>query len=210
VAQQPDAVEIEVAAGAEPFWVVLGQSASDGWSARVDGATVGPRTLVDGYANGWLVTPDGPGRVDVELRWRPQRLVWGGLALSGVAVAGCLALLLVGRRRERPPVLEARPAVGWPGARAGAPGVAAVTVAAVLVAAGATAVASVPVALAAAALTLVAGSVPRGRRLLPVAAVAALVLSRPLERPMLAWLAVALLAADLLLARDDVSEPRSE
>ena len=44
-----------------PFWLVLGQSDSSGWQLDVAGASVGPRQMVDGYANGWLVTPDAPG-----------------------------------------------------------------------------------------------------------------------------------------------------
>ena len=52
----------------EPFWLVLGESNSKGWKASVanDDASVvsgpgaGRSTLVDGYANGWLVVPNSP------------------------------------------------------------------------------------------------------------------------------------------------------
>ena len=39
-----------------PFWLVLGQSNNAGWEATAAGKDLGGSTLVDGYANGWLVT----------------------------------------------------------------------------------------------------------------------------------------------------------
>ena len=100
-------VEAEVDSDGTPFWFVLGQSAGDGWAIDAEGAAVGPRTLVDGYANGWVVTPDGAGPVSVRLRWEPQRLVWVGLAASGVAVLACV-VIVVRRRGSAVPSLLAR------------------------------------------------------------------------------------------------------
>ena len=198
-------MDVEVDDADEPFWLVLGQSASDGWTASVDGGTAGPRTVVDGYANGWLITPDGSGPIEVHLRWGPQRLVWVGFAVSGLAIAACVGLLVRGRRRARPlPDLAATPSLGL--AASATPSVATAVASAVLVAAAAL-VATVQVALVAGVLTGVAGVVPRGRLVLVVAAPASLALARPADRPTLAWLAVALLLADLLLGRDDISRP---
>ena len=45
----------------QPFWLVLGESNSAGWKATVDGEDAGGSTLVDGYANGWLVVPPAIG-----------------------------------------------------------------------------------------------------------------------------------------------------
>ena len=95
--------------GAEPgvpFWLVLGESNSKGWKASVanDDASVlsgpgaGRSTLVDGYANGWLVVPNSPS-FNVALEWTPQRSVWVALAISGAALLGCVASALWPCRR---------------------------------------------------------------------------------------------------------------
>jgi arabinofuranan 3-O-arabinosyltransferase len=198
-------VRVDVDTDGRPFWLVLGQSASDGWSASAAGASLGDRQLVDGYANGWLVTPDEAGRITISLRWGPQRLVWVGLAASALVLLVAVALLWRARGRHDPvePVLSAVPEPVWRGAWEAPVRWQVVAVAVAVVATGSVLVAPLSVALLAAGLTLVAGLVPRGRLLLVVAAPAALIVSRVDLRPSLAWLAVALLAADLLLSRTD-------
>ncbi len=93
-------VRVTGAEPGKPFWFVFGQSQSDGWRATIDGASLGTSRLVDGFANGWVVTPN---RDDftVELSWTPQRAVWIGLAISAVAVLLCLGLAFWPRRRSR-------------------------------------------------------------------------------------------------------------
>ena len=87
--------------GLEPgraVWLVLGQSNTDGWTATTaSGRSLGPSQLVDGYANGWLVTPDSTS-LTVNLRFTPQRRVDAGIALSALAIAACLILVF---RRPR-------------------------------------------------------------------------------------------------------------
>lgn len=114
--------------GDEPVWLVLGQSLSPGWHATAAGHDLGAPVLVDGYANGWLVDPGPDGRVDVALRWEPQRIVWAGMGLSVAGTLLCLAILLAGAlRRRRPEVIalapspvfrerpfDTGPPVGWP------------------------------------------------------------------------------------------------
>ena len=109
-------VDARVTTDGRPFWLVLGQSHNDGWELEIDGsARVGPRTLVNGYANGWRVTPDGAGELTVRWRWAPQGLVWWGIGLSVVGIIVCLVLALTRRREgqdgaalavEDPPSLE--------------------------------------------------------------------------------------------------------
>ncbi|MCU1457358.1 MAG: type protein [Actinomycetia bacterium] len=102
---------VKITGATKPFWLVLGQSRNTGWVASGgSGAHVGKPTLVDGYANGWLVTPKASGgTITVHLDWTPQRFVWASLILSALGVAVCLALVVVLglRRRRRPAELEA-------------------------------------------------------------------------------------------------------
>ncbi len=108
----------EVGGATEPYWIVLGQSLSPGFRATTaDGVDLGPPTLVDGYANGWLVDPGrvGPDAA-VTVEWTPQRAVWFGLAASVVGVVLCIALVVSGGRRRAPEahVAATRPVLAAP------------------------------------------------------------------------------------------------
>jgi arabinofuranan 3-O-arabinosyltransferase len=83
-----------------PFWVVLGQSFNEGWTASADGQSLGAPQLVDGYANGWLISTPAS-TVHVHLNWTPQRRVWIALVLSALGVVICL-VLVVRRPRTHP------------------------------------------------------------------------------------------------------------
>jgi arabinofuranan 3-O-arabinosyltransferase len=98
-----DRVEVEVsgATPGEPFWLVLGQSFNDGWTAGIDGQRLGDPELVDGFANGWQVVPDDESFV-VDLRFAPQRRVDLAIAVSVLAAAACLLLTI---RRPRPAII---------------------------------------------------------------------------------------------------------
>jgi arabinofuranan 3-O-arabinosyltransferase len=87
-----------------PFWLVLGQSLSEGWSATVrGGSSLGSPTLIDGYANGWLIDPAVTGSTfTVDITWAPQKFVWTGLAVSAPWFIGlCAAAVVLTRRRRR-------------------------------------------------------------------------------------------------------------
>lgn len=87
-----------------PFWLVLGQSLSEGWSATVRGGpSLGSPTLIDGFANGWLIDPAVTGSAfTVDITWAPQKFVWAGLAVSALwLIALCAAALVLTRRRRR-------------------------------------------------------------------------------------------------------------
>jgi arabinofuranan 3-O-arabinosyltransferase len=103
-------LDARVDTGGDVFWLVLAESRNDGWALAVDGGTVVSTSMVDGYANGWLIRPDAD-RVGVTLRWEPQRLVWIGMAASVLTAMVGAGALLAGRGRG------ARGATGDPGER---------------------------------------------------------------------------------------------
>ena len=94
--------DLVAAASPSPFWLVLGESFSDGWRLSSDAIEVpAAPVLVDGYANGWLIDPAGhEGELSLHLEWTPQRIVRIGLLVSLLAVFLCLALARRGRRDE--------------------------------------------------------------------------------------------------------------
>ena len=80
---------VDIPTGDAGRWLVLGQSHNRGWAATLDGVSLGPPTLVDGFANGWAVPASGG---TVELVWAPQKLVDRALVLSAIAVLVILVL----------------------------------------------------------------------------------------------------------------------
>ena len=96
--------KVDVTNASEPFWLVLGQSLSKGWKAKIKGGpSLEDPTLIDGFANGWLIDPSAVGSsFTVEISWAPQTTVWVGLAVSGLWFLGlCLAALVVAWRRRK-------------------------------------------------------------------------------------------------------------
>ncbi len=112
-------VRVSGAAGA--WYLMSGQAYDPRWRASVDGVDLGPPVLVDGYAAGWRV--EVPGTEHTARIWYgPQRVTDAGLLLSGAAVLGCLALLLLrapprpfARLRARARSTPAAVAAGPPG-----------------------------------------------------------------------------------------------
>ncbi|MGH8977771.1 MAG: hypothetical protein ACRDV7_06820, partial [Acidimicrobiia bacterium] len=115
-------MRVRVEGADDSFWLVLGQSENAGWKATTDGATLGDRTLVDGYANGWLVDP-ATDSFDIVLEWTPQKRVIASLWLSLAGGLACLAIVGVTWWRRRaalalvtaPDPADAATALEWPG-----------------------------------------------------------------------------------------------
>ncbi len=107
-ANDPTHRVVEVSGATRPFWLVLGESRNAGWHATADGHDLGPSRLVDGGANGWLITPHSAS-MRVELTWQPQRWVDAGLIMSALVVAGCIVLVVIGDRRRPPPAASLEP-----------------------------------------------------------------------------------------------------
>ena len=84
------------------FWLVLGQSINNGWRATVNGTgkNLGTPVLIDGFANGWLVSRRRSGTMTDLAALDPadgreRRLVGVGLG-DGV----CIVLVFVPARRR--------------------------------------------------------------------------------------------------------------
>ena len=88
-----------------PFWIVLGQSHDPGWQLVEpdEGTEVDGPHLVNGYANGFLVT-SATGDPDVELRFVPQNRVEVALLFSALGAMLAVALAL-----PRPQPVRAAP-----------------------------------------------------------------------------------------------------
>ncbi|MCK9921706.1 alpha-(1-_3)-arabinofuranosyltransferase family protein [Frankia sp. AgPm24] len=214
---------------ATPFWLVLGQSLSPGWHATVNGVDAGTPRLIDGYANGWRITPT-TGSLSVSITWAPQRIVRYSLVLSAVTVVFFLALLVITTRRvrrrrsrgvdggpDRPDLPTLDP---WRAETSDRVGPRIVVAAAVGAGALSTVLVSVPAGVVVALATVVALLVPRGRWLTRIGpavclTVSALYVLEVQDRhalptngdwvssfgrvAVISWLAVLLLATDQLV-----------
>jgi hypothetical protein len=204
-----------------PFWLVLGESNNAGWQATVDGSDAGGSTLVDGYANGWLVHPS-TGTFQVTLKWTPQEKVWIALAISALALLICLVLAFRRAKVAPPDDEEDAPAeLTSPLIASGIrPDTTRVVVGALAVAVVGTLLASWWVGLVAGGLVALVALVPRLRGIITLGAPIALALCAlyvivqqqrhhyppDLDWPpqftkinQIAWLAVILLLADVVV-----------
>ncbi|MBV8950584.1 MAG: hypothetical protein JOZ99_06900, partial [Actinobacteria bacterium] len=214
-ANHPTSVGVQVHTDGSPFWLVLGQSVSAGWKASVAGGTrgsIGPQAIVDGFANGWLVTPRAAGTMNLQLQWTPQRQVWIAMGLSALAVAICIGIVVaVAVRRRRATLSPSAQATSashvladepvrvsplWYAA-SGVPSWATTLVLAGALGVGTLVFSRIWIALVAAGATMVLARVPRARWIATVGAPVALIESRLAHTPELAWLALAFLAVDL-------------
>ena len=125
-------LDVQVSGAVEPFWLVLGQSHNPGWTAQVEGrGGLGEPELVDGFANGWYIDPEGQQDLAINLEWAPQRQVRTALVGSALFLSLCLGIVAWGWRARRgtvaaataPDAAHGLPALSspwwWGGARLG-------------------------------------------------------------------------------------------
>jgi arabinofuranan 3-O-arabinosyltransferase len=98
---------IRAGAAAGPYYLVAGQGYDRRWRATMDGRSLGPPLLLDGYSVGWRITDPRPHRFEVA--FGPQRAArWAflasaaGLVLVAVLLAGWLPRGVRGGRSARP------------------------------------------------------------------------------------------------------------
>ena len=85
--------KLEVQGATRPFWLVLGESLNAGWEATWRGGrALGAPQLIDGYANGWYVSPQRSSTFVVTLEFAPQGIVTPAVIASGATLALCLFL----------------------------------------------------------------------------------------------------------------------
>jgi hypothetical protein len=174
-------VATTTAPGQAPFWLVFGQSEDNGWRATIKGHSLGKPVVVNGYANGWLITPPANGGpITVALTFTPQRVVNLALVVSALGILLCLALAFTRATRRSPPPDDDAPVMVSPSApSAWRP--------------------QPPVAVATVALTGLVGAVVIAPAVgIGLAAAVGLVLWRPQWRALLSVGSVALLAGSVL------------
>ena len=89
--------------GTTPVVVKIGQGYDARWTAEIDGHLLGAPVVVDGWSVGWIVSE--PGRHSVHVRFAPQRAATRAAWVSGLAVLGCAAWLVVAWLPRRRPGL---------------------------------------------------------------------------------------------------------
>lgn len=110
--------KLRITSATSPFWLVLGESINKGWTAKLDGISLGPPSLIDGFANGWYVSKadlkaiakrsgskgakekDPPNALTAVITWTPQGVVWAALIASALGMLLCLAIVAWPRRRK--------------------------------------------------------------------------------------------------------------
>lgn len=102
VSETRSSMRLQADASSKPYWLVLSQSLNKGWHAEADGHSLGAPTLVDGFANGWLVPASASGRpTTITLDWQPQRKLRLAFILSVLGALLCIAIVAVAFARER-------------------------------------------------------------------------------------------------------------
>ena len=80
-------VDLSISEIQEPFWLILGQSFSDGWRLKgADHTTSESPVLINGFANGWLIDSPSGESMDLSLSWEPQKTIWIALLVSIISV----------------------------------------------------------------------------------------------------------------------------
>ncbi len=95
-------------------WLILGQSQSDGWTATVNGKSLGKSVLMDGYANGWKLPAIASGTTaTVDFVWTPQHVINYAEIVSLIGFMLVLFLMFWPRRKKGTRVLPDGSSPTW-------------------------------------------------------------------------------------------------
>lgn len=79
--------EVEIREAKEPFWLVFSEAFHPGWKASVAGEHI----EINGFANGWYIKKTGNYKFNIF--FEPQKILWFGMAVSGLTTLLCLVYL---------------------------------------------------------------------------------------------------------------------
>ena len=97
-------VQYRIAASDVAQWFVLRQSQNAGWTASINGVSLGGSALIDGFANGWII-PKSTAEQVITVTWTPQRSVRRALGISAGSLVALIAIAFWPWRRSRPLVM---------------------------------------------------------------------------------------------------------
>ncbi len=92
-------VQATIGASDIPSTLVLSESYAPGWTATVDGKSLGPAVPADGFALSWWLPPGGERHVVI--KYKPQRAYVASMVFSGVSLLFMVSAALLGWSRGR-------------------------------------------------------------------------------------------------------------
>lgn len=95
---ETDSMSARLEASCEACWLSFGQAIDPRWTASVDGESLGPATVIDGYAAGWRIEAPEGGVITVD--FAPRRVGTLAWLVSGVVLALCLTAMSMALARH--------------------------------------------------------------------------------------------------------------
>jgi arabinofuranan 3-O-arabinosyltransferase len=96
---QAGGFDVHVSDARGPYYLVTGQNWDPHWSASIDGTSLGPPSVIDGYSAGWRI--DRPGSYTVSIRYGKQTLYTFALVLTGTTLLLAIGIVAVAVFRRR-------------------------------------------------------------------------------------------------------------
>lgn len=94
-------IKLSLKGQTRPFWLVLGESYDKGFKISVSGAQAFPDTLIDGFANGWLLKPKSSKPIFVTIYFYPQRYLNWSLILGAIVLIALIIIAIKSKSTQR-------------------------------------------------------------------------------------------------------------